>query len=418
MIVISARRDGRSRVFAGSGRANGPNAAGRGAILERRSRINFMDAQDFADVLAAVRSFVREQVIPREEEIEETDAIPESLRQAAREMGLFGYALPEEYGGLGLSLSEEVRLAFELGYASPAFRSMFGTSNGIAGQVLVNAGTEEQKRQWLPRLASGEVIGAFALTEAEAGSDPSTLSTTAVKDDDGNYVINGAKRFITNAPEADVFMVFARTGGPGSRGISTFLVERDAPGLKVGPPDEKMGQRGAHTAEVFFDNVRVPASAMVGPEGTGFRTAMASLAHGRLSIAAVCVGLAQRILDETVAYAKERAQGGRKIGEYQLVQGMIADSQAELYAGRAMVLEAARAYDAGEDRKLGPSCAKYFCSEMLGRVADRAVQVFGGMGYMRGVAVERFYRDARLFRIYEGTSQIQQLVIAKRLLAD
>ncbi|MER7543561.1 acyl-CoA dehydrogenase family protein [Spirillospora sp. NPDC127506] len=374
-----------------------------------------MEPQDFADVLKAVRSFVREQVVPREDEIEETDAIPEALRRTSRDMGLFGYALPEQYGGLGLSLSEEVRLVFELGYASPAFRSMFGTSNGIAGQVLVNSGTDAQKDAWLPRLASGDVIGAFALTEAEAGSDPSTLTTTAARDGD-DYVINGAKRFITNAPEADVFMVFARTGGSGSRGISTFLVEKGADGLSVGPPDQKMGQRGAHTAEVFFNNVRVPADAMVGPEGTGFRTAMASLAHGRLSIAAVCVGLAQRILDETVAYAKERTQGGRTIGEYQLVQGLIADSQTELYAGRSMVLEAARAYDAGEDTKQGPSCAKYFCSEMVGRVADRAVQVYGGMGYMRGVAVERFYRDVRLFRIYEGTSQIQQLVIARNLL--
>ncbi|MCP9969718.1 acyl-CoA dehydrogenase family protein [Actinomadura madurae] len=248
-----------------------------------------------------------------------------------------------------------------------------------------------------------------------AGSDPSTLATTAARDG-GDYVVNGAKRFITNAPEADVFMVFARTGGSGSRGISTFLVERGTDGLKIGPSDQKMGQRGAHTAEVFFDGVRVPATAMVGTEGTGFRTAMASLAHGRLSIAAVCVGLAQRILDETVAYAKERSQGGRTIGEYQLVQGLVADSQTELYAGRSMVLEAARAYDAGEDTKQGPSCAKYFCSEMVGRVADRAVQVYGGMGYMRGVAVERFYRDVRLFRIYEGTSQIQQLVIARNLL--
>jgi acyl-CoA dehydrogenase len=374
-----------------------------------------MDSQDFTDVLAAVRAFVRDRVLPREEEIEETDAIPEEIRQVAREMGLFGYALPEEYGGLGLSLSEEVRLAFELGYASPAFRSMFGTSNGIAGQVLVNAGTREQRDGWLPRLAAGEIIGAFALTEAEAGSDPSTLTTTAVREG-GDYVISGAKRFITNAPEADVFMVFARTGGTGSRGISTFLVEKDVPGLTVGPADDKMGQRGAHTAEVFFDGVRVPATAMVGDEGTGFRTAMASLAHGRLSIAAVCVGLAQRIMDETVAYARERSQGGSKIGEYQLVQGLIADSQTELFAGRSMVLEAARAYDSGEDTKLGPSCAKYFCSEMVGRVADRAVQVYGGMGYMRGVAVERFYRDVRLFRIYEGTSQIQQLVIARRLL--
>ncbi|WP_067487370.1 acyl-CoA dehydrogenase family protein [Actinomadura hibisca] len=374
-----------------------------------------MDSQDFADVVSAVRAFVREQVIPREEEIEEGDAIPEPLRRTARDMGLFGYALPEEYGGLGLTLSEEVRLVFELGYASPAFRSMFGTSNGIAGQVLVHAGTPEQKTAWLPRLASGEIVGAFALTEAEAGSDPSTLTTTARRDGD-HYVLDGAKRFITNAPEADVFMVFARTGGDGSRGISTFLVEQGTAGLEVGPPDAKMGQRGAHTAEVLLDGARVPASAMVGPEGTGFRTAMSSLAHGRLSIAAVCVGLAQRILDETVAYAKERSQGGSRIGDHQLVQGLIADSQAELYAGRAMVLEAARAYDAGEDTKLGPSCAKYFCSEMLGRVADRGVQVFGGMGYMRGVAVERFYRDARLFRIYEGTSQIQQLVIARTLL--
>ncbi|MFF0519077.1 acyl-CoA dehydrogenase family protein [Actinomadura nitritigenes] len=374
-----------------------------------------MEPQDFADVLKAVRSFVRDEVVPREEEIEETDEIPEPLRRTSRDMGLFGYALPEEYGGLGLSLSEEVRLVFELGYTSPAFRSMFGTSNGIAGQVLVHSGTDEQKAAWLPRLASGEIVGAFALTEAEAGSDPSTLSTAAVRDGD-DYVIDGAKRFITNAPEADVFMVFARTGGTGSRGISTFLVESGTPGLSVGPADQKMGQRGAHTAEVFFDGVRVPATAMVGPEGTGFRTAMASLAHGRLSIAALCVGLAQRILDDTVEYAKNRSQGGSAIGEYQLIQGLIADSQAELYAGRSMVLEAARAYDAGEDTKLGPSCAKYFCSEMVGRVADRGVQVFGGMGYMRGVSVERFFRDVRLFRIYEGTSQIQQLVIARSLL--
>ncbi|QFG23849.1 acyl-CoA dehydrogenase family protein [Actinomadura sp. WMMB 499] len=374
-----------------------------------------MEPQDFDDVLQSVRRFVRDEVIPREEEIEETDTIPEAVRATSRDMGLFGYALPEEYGGLGLSLSEEVRLVFEIGYASPAFRSMFGTSNGIAGQVLVHAGTDAQKDRWLPRLASGETVGAFALTEAEAGSDPSTLTTSARRDGD-DYVIDGAKRFITNAPEADVFMVFARTGGEGSRGISTFLVEKGTDGLEVGPSDAKMGQRGAHTAEVLLDGVRVPAGAMVGPEGTGFRTAMASLAHGRLSISAVCVGLAQRIQDEAVAYARERAQGGRKIGEYQLVQGLIADSQAELYAGRSMVLEAARAYDAGEDTKLGPSCAKYFCSEMVGRVADRAVQVYGGMGYMRGVAVERFYRDVRLFRIYEGTSQIQQLVIGRHLL--
>lgn len=374
-----------------------------------------MDAQDFADVLGAVRSFVAEQVIPREDEIEKADAIPADLRDAAARMGLFGYALPEVYGGLGLSMSEEVRLAFELGYASPAFRSMFGTSNGIAGQVLVKSGSEEQKKLWLPRLAAGTAIGAFALTEAEAGSDPSSLTTTAIPDGT-DYVLNGSKRFITNAPEADVFMVFARTGVQGPKGISTFLVEAGTPGLTVGPADEKMGQRGAHTAEVYFSDLRVPASTMIGAEGTGFGIAMSSLAHGRLHIGAVCVGLARRLLDETVGYARERRQGGSAIGEYQLVQGLIADSQTELYAGRSMVLEAARAFDSGEDTKLGPSCAKYFCSEMAGRVADRAVQVFGGMGYMRGVVVERFYRDVRLFRIYEGTSQIQQLVIARDLL--
>ena len=373
-----------------------------------------MDAQDFEDVLDAVRSFVKEQVLPREEEIEETDRIPVELRHAAADMGLFGYALPEAYGGLGLSMKEEVRLAFELGYASPAFRSMFGTSNGIAGQVIVKAGTDKQKQHWLPRLAGGRSIGAFALTEAEAGSDPSTLTTIATRDGD-QYVINGAKRFITNAPEADVFMVFARTGGEGSRGISTFIVPADTPGITVGPSDQKMGQRGAHTAEVFFNDVRVPAAAMVGEEGTGFRNAMASLAHGRVHIAAVCVGVAQRILDETVAYAKERRQGGQRIADYQLIQGLIADSQTELYAGRAMVLQAAEAYVSGEDRRLGPSCAKYFCSEMVGRVADRAVQIFGGMDYMRGVVVERLYRDVRLFRIYEGTSQVQQVVIARAL---
>lgn len=373
-----------------------------------------MDAQDFADALDAVRTFVREKVVPREDEIEETDRIPDDIRRASAAMGLFGYALPEAYGGLGLTMSEEVRLAFEIGYASPAFRSMFGTSNGIAGQVLVKAGTEEQKERWLPRLASGDAIGAFALTEAEAGSDPSTLTTSATRDGD-HYVIDGSKRFITNAPEADVFMVFARTGGEGGRGISTFVVEAGVPGITVGKPDEKMGQRGAHTAEVHFDGVRVPADAMVGDEGTGYRTAMTSLSHGRVHIAAICVGLTQRLLDETVAYAGQREQGGKRIADHQLIQALIADSQTELYAGRAMVLQAAQAYDTGEDRRLGPSCAKYFCSEMAGRVADRAVQVFGGMGYMRGVAVERLYRDVRLFRIYEGTSQIQQLVIAREL---
>jgi acyl-CoA dehydrogenase len=378
-----------------------------------------IDSEDFPAVLATVRRFIREQVVPREDEIERTDAIPAELRRQAVDLGLFGYTLPVEHGGLGITLSQDVQLAFEFGYTTPAFRSMFGTNNGIAGQVLVTAGTAGQQARWLPRLAAGS-IAAFALTEPEAGSDPSGLTTRAVRDEaTGDYVITGAKRFITNAPQAEVFIVFARTGeaATGSKGISVFIVEADRPGLTVGPKDAKTGQAGAHTAEVFLDAVRVPADALVGGlEGAGFGAAMRSLSRGRVHIAAVCVGLAQRALDESVAYARSNKQGGRPIGDFQLVQAMLAETRTELYAGRAMVVEAARAYDSGEDRRVGPSCAKLFCSEMADRAADRAVQIHGGMGYMRGVAVERIARDARLFRIYEGTSEIQKLIIGRALL--
>ncbi|UJW36079.1 acyl-CoA dehydrogenase family protein [Saccharothrix sp. AJ9571] len=378
-----------------------------------------MDAEDFDAVLRTVREFIRKEVVGREAEIEERDEIPAQIRQQAAGLGLFGWALPEEYGGLGLSMGEDVRLAIELGYTTPAFRSLFGTNNGIAGQAIVKYGTDAQRTEWLPKLAAGEAIAAFALTETEAGSDPSGLSTRAVRDG-SEFVVTGTKRFITNAPLADVFVVFARTepDSTGRHGISALLVPAGAPGLTVGPHDPKMGQAGAWTAEVFFDEVRVGEDSLIGAEGEGFRIAMASLARGRLHIAAVCVGMAERALAEAVEHAKVTRQGGRPIGEFQLVQALLAESHAELYAGRTMVLDAAAKYDSGEDRKLAPSSAKLFCTEMLGRVADRAVQVHGGMGYMRGVAVERIYRDARLFRIYEGTSEIQKLVIAKQLLAD
>ena len=373
---------------------------------------------EFRQVIEAVRRLVRNDVVPREQEIEDTDAIPEDLRRKAKDMGLFGFAIPEEHGGLGLSMREEVELVIELGYTTPAFRSMFGTNNGIAGQVLLVDGSDEQKKRYLPGLASGEITASYALTEDEAGSDPSTLVTTAARDGD-DWVINGSKRFITNAPIANLFMVFARTGAPdsGAAGISVFVVDASTPGITVGKPDHKMGQLGAQTAEVFFRDVRLPADAIVGTEGKGFRTAMASLAHGRLSIAALCVGMAERLVDEMVTYAAQRRQSGRAIGEFQLVSAMLADSQTEMYAGRAMVLDAADRFDSGEDQRMLPSCAKLFCSEMVGRVADRAVQVHGGAGYIRGVAVERFYRDARLFRIYEGTTQIQQVIIGRALLA-
>jgi len=379
-----------------------------------------VDPADLDNVYSTVRKFVREEVVPLETEIDEKDEVPPAIREAAKAMGLFGFAIPEEHGGLGLSMTEESRLVMELGYTTPSLRSMFGTNNGIAGHVLLEGGTDEQKKDWLPRIASGEVTASFALTEAEAGSDPSGLATTGRPEGDG-WVLNGAKRFITNAPLADVFMVFARTDpeARATRGITTFLVPRDTPGLTIGPRDHKMGQFGAWTADVLLDDVYVPADAVVGGAdgvGVGFATAMRCLAHGRVHISALCVGMAERLVDESVSYARSRRQGGPAIGEYQLVQGMIADSVTDLYAGRSLLLEVARAFDAGTDRKVGPAAAKYFCSEMVGRVADRAVQIHGGAGYMRGVAVERFYRDARLFRIYEGTSQIQQVIIAKHVL--
>ncbi|MEX5707260.1 acyl-CoA dehydrogenase family protein [Parafrankia sp. FMc6] len=377
---------------------------------------------DVRQVITSTRRFVRERVVPAEAEIERTDAIPPDLRRAAAAMGLFGFAVPEEYGGLGLDMSAEVQLVFELGYTTPAFRSMFGTNNGIAGHVLLEGATQEQKKAYLPLIASGEWTAAFALTEENAGSDPAGLVTSARRDGD-EWVINGAKRFITNAPLADVFMVFARTdpGAEGGHGITAFMVERDAPGLSVGPKDHKMGQAGAWTADVLLADVRVPASAVIGGEdgvGRGYATAMRCLAHGRIHIAALCVGLAQRLVDESVSYAATRVQGGGVIGTHQLVQGLLADSATDLYAARALVVDVAARFDDGSDTRIGPSCAKYFASEAVGRVADRAVQIHGGAGYMRGVPVERFYRDARLFRIYEGTSQIQQIVIARQLLRD
>jgi acyl-CoA dehydrogenase len=378
-----------------------------------------VDAEDFRQIRDAVRELVRESVVPREEQIEDEDRIPDELRAQAAGMGLFGYALPEEYGGLGVTMSEDVQLAFEFGYTTPAFRSLFGTNNGIAGQVIARFGTDAQKKAYLPRLAAGELIGSFALTEAEAGSDPAGLRTTARRDG-GEWVIHGSKRYITNAPIADLFVVFARSNPEerGGRGISSFVVETSTPGVTVGPRDKKMGQSGAWTAEVFFDDVRVGASALIGEEGRGYAKALTVLSRGRLHIAALCVGMAQRVLDESVAYAATAKQGGAPIGRFQLVQGMLADMHAELLAGRAMVREVAAAYDSGADTSVGPSSAKLFCTEMVGRAVDRAVQVHGGLGYLRTTAVERFYRDARLFRLYEGTSEVQRVIVGGALLRE
>ena len=376
---------------------------------------------EFDELIEVLRDFIRREVMPAEAGIDESDEIPDRLIAQAKEMGLYGYALPAEFGGLGLSVRQQVLVTMELGYTSPAFRSLFGTNNGIAGQVLVLAGTEEQRKQWLPRLASGEVVASFALTEPDAGSDPSRLVTSAVPDPgpDGGWVIDGLKRYITNAPAADIFMVFARTdlAAPPGKGIGVFIVPARLDGVSVAARDHKMGQAGAWTADVSFSGVRVPRDALVGEAAAaGYSTAMRSLAHGRLIIAALCAGVAARLIDESVTYARERSQGGHPIADYQLVQAMLADSQTEYMAARALVLDAAARYDAGTDQRLAPSAAKYFASEAVGRIADRAVQIHGGSGYMRGVPVERLYRDVRLFRIYEGTSQIQQLVIAREML--
>lgn len=377
-----------------------------------------VSAEDFAAVHDLVADFVRTKVIPREQEILDADAIPDDLRAQAAEIGLFGYAIPQQWGGLGLDLTQDVELAMEFGYTSLALRSMFGTNNGIAGQVLVNFGTDEQKEQWLERIASGDVVASFALTEPGAGSNPAGLRTKAVRDGD-DWVINGDKRFITNAPVADLFVVFARTrpADESGTGIAVFLVPADTPGLEVGAKDRKMGQEGAWTADVSFSDVRVPASALVGgDEDAGYRAAMTSLARGRVHIAALAVGTAQRALDESVAYAATATQGGTPIGSFQLVQAMIADQQTGVMAGRALVRDAARKYVSGEDRRIAPSAAKLFCTEMVGNVADLAVQIHGGTGYMHGVAVERIYRDVRLLRLYEGTSEIQRLIIGGGLI--
>ena len=367
----------------------------------------------FADVLKEITDFVRIKVMPRELEILATDAIPADLRRQAAEMGLFGYAIPQQWGGLGLDLVQDVEVAMELGYTSLSLRSMFGTNNGIAGQVLVGFGTDEQKARWLPGIASGDVVASFALTEPGAGSNPAGLRTKAIADGDG-WIINGTKQYITNATEAGLFVVFARTAAATdeSTGIAVFLVPAETDGIAVGTKDAKMGQEGSRTADVTLTDVRVGPDALVGGDGdVGYRAAMTSLARGRIHIAALSVGTAQRALDESVAHAAHSTQGGTPIGNFQLVQAMIADQQTGVMAGRALAREAARLYVTGEDRRVAPSAAKLFCTEMVGRTADLAVQVHGGAGYMREVPVERIYRDVRLLRLYEGTSEIQRLII-------
>jgi acyl-CoA dehydrogenase len=389
-----------------------------------------LDPETFDALIDTVRRFVAERLRPLEGEVEAADAIPPQIVEEMKGLGLFGLSIAEEHGGLGLTMAEEARVAIEMGRTTPAFRSTFGTNVGIGSQGLVMAGTPEQKAQWLPKIASGEIVTSFALTEPDVGSDSGAVKARAVRDGDV-YRLSGTKRYITNADKASLFTVMARTSEePGGRGVSAFLVPRDLPGISVGEPEKKMGQKGAKVADVMFDDVPVPAANRLGAEGEGFKIAMRVLDRGRLHISAVCVGVAERLIADCVAYASERKQFGKPIAEHQLIQAMIADSKTEALAARALVLETAATKDAldqaaargadgpahGKDVVLESAAAKLFASEMVGRVADRAVQIFGGAGYIADYGIERLYRDVRLFRIYEGTSQIQQLIIARETL--
>jgi acyl-CoA dehydrogenase len=383
-----------------------------------------IDQDSFELMLSTIQDFISQRLVPAENIVEENDEVPAGIVEEMKTMGLFGLSIPEEYGGIGLSMAQECEVAFKFGQTALAFRSVFGTNVGIGSQGILMDGTEEQKREILPRVASGELIMSFALTEPDAGSDAAALKMRAERDGD-HYVLNGTKRFITNATRAGAFTLMARTGGPGAGGISAFIVPTNTPGLSLGKADKKMGQRGTKTCDVFLDNARVPTASIIGGvPGKGFKTAMKVLDRGRLHMGALACGVAQRVLNESVAYARERKQFGQRIGDFQLIQAMLADSQAELYAGWSMVRDCARRYDAkpagqsNPDVSMRASCAKMFCTEMVGRVADRGVQVHGGAGYMNETKVERFYRDVRLLRLYEGTTQIQQIIIGRALMRD
>jgi acyl-CoA dehydrogenase len=376
------------------------------------------DSDVLRSMVEETRRFVRQDLIPAEEWVEEHDDIPAPLVQKMKDLGYFGMTIPEQYGGLGLSMFEEVSVVTEIGYASPVFRSYFGTSNGVGTLGMLIDGTEKQRQAYLPKIAKGELVASFGLTEPGAGSDAAALTTKATRDGD-HYIINGTKRFTTNSPHAGIFTIFARTGPKEQKtaGISAFLIERGTPGITVAPHYKKMGFRGSHTADVIFEDCRVPASALLGGrEGVGFKTAMRSLDHARLHMSAVATGLSLRIIDEGVRYASDRVQFGKPISQFQLIQGMLADCEVEALASRAMIEKVSRMKDDGMPVTKETACCKYFTTEALGRIADRVLQIHGGYGYIKEYAIERLFRDARLFRIYEGTSQIQQLVVAREML--
>ena len=393
------------------------------AILVERTNV-ITDNKENQNRLAAIREFVQTIAIPAEEEVVAKNRIPETIVDVMRGNGYFGWSIPKEYGGSGLSTEELALANIEISQAATAFRARAGTNTGIGSEGLIQDGTREQKDRWLPKLASGEVTGCLALTEPEAGSDATALQTRAqLKLEEGGkkFVIDGTKRYITNAPIADLFTVFARTNPDdlSYKGITAFLIPKDRPGISAGPEHRKMGQAGSPVSEVYLHNVVATQDDVLGGElGKGFSTAMKALNKQRINLAALCIGPAIRMLDEALAHVKKREQFGKPIAEFQLVQAMLAESKVEIEAAKALVLETARARDRGEDITTQASICKYYASEMCGRVADRVVQIFGGAGYCADIGgpIEMLYRDVRLFRLYEGTSQIHLLNIAKRIL--
>ena len=384
------------------------------------SDANNISGEDFELYLDSIRRFTNEKLIPAERQVEEEDLVPENLVAEMRSLGLFGMTIPEEFGGLGLSMEQQVRATFEFTRASCVYRARFSTTLGLCSQAILFNGTELQKAEWLPKMASGEVTASFALTEPQAGSDAGALTTKARKEGD-SYLINGQKCYITNAPEADVFVVMARTDPEttNAKGISAFIVPSGTPGIEVAPLDRKLGNHGSHTAQIFFDDCRVDASNLLGgTEGQGFKNAMAGINVARMHVAATCAGQADRLIEMGRNYAMGREQFGHPISDFQAVQHMLAESYAETLAARSMILETARRIDAKERPLADMSSCKLFASEMVCRVADRMLQIHGGAGYMAAYDVERFYRDVRLFRIFEGASEVHKMIISREMLKE
>ena len=365
-----------------------------------------------------IRRFIQKEVEPRSRWIEEHDAIPDELIQKAREMGLFGLTIPEQYGGSGLDLAGKCAVEEEMGKTNYGFATLIGNHTGISTTGIVALGSEAQKQKYLPRMALGEWIGCFALTEPQAGSDPSAMRTTAVKKGD-RYILNGEKIFITNAVVAHVFTVMAITDkSKGIKGISTFIVERSFKGLAVGRNELKMGMHGCTTAPVAFNDCEAPAENLLGPEGMGYVQALQTLTKGRVTVAARCCGIMDKLIAKSAEYMKMRAQGGHKLAEYQGLQWMLADMAVARDASRAFTERAIATLMRGERGTLEAAMAKLHATESLGKVVDAAVQIHGGMGYMREAGIETTFRDARITRIYEGTSEIQRNIIAAQLLKD